>query len=644
MTWRASGGLTLLLVLSVAQPAWAQRRDGSAQPTRRAAPQSPAKPKPAGAAAAVRAELAAVLLQARRYDEAAREYRALIAREPGSVAYRLGLARALAWGKRPREAEHELRILSARRPNDREIDALLRSVRESFEPRSREAASWLMERPGHVPYRRALARALVREGKPRNALPHYDTLLAFDTSAALRREAVNAQVAGGDYTRAARLLRRALDRAPGDTTARHALAGVLTQAQQYDAALGQYDTLIAWYPVAALLRERAQLQVGLRNLTAAEADANASILAGPNAGAYLLLGDLRRWRGDFAEARVVYEYARMLVPNDRAIATASAQLARDERPIVAFLPAWDVGAAWQLRTASVSDNVGLSYAIVGARRNVELPHGLNGSVDLELRRLAEHAPGQAAGVAGFAWGLGLSQEFGHGAFLARLSGRGGVVVHADGSMFAGGIATTGWFGAWGLSLEHGSGPAYPSLLTAASIRPPDTRGEPLTERTTSAALGGPLGRADIAFTVQRADISDDNRRSTVQAVLRYPLTPHVTAMYSGSGIWFAERSALYWDPTGYLASLAGLEYATRRPRGLSFSSRLLAGPARTIEEVVRDRRRSEEVTHEALQFTGGGEVSYRSEAGELGAAVTYGSGRTGEYRRVELSVHARLLR
>lgn len=46
----------------------------------------------------VRAELAAVLLQSKKYGEAAREYRALVSRDAGNTDYQLGLARALAWG------------------------------------------------------------------------------------------------------------------------------------------------------------------------------------------------------------------------------------------------------------------------------------------------------------------------------------------------------------------------------------------------------------------------------------------------------------------------------------------------------------------------------------------------------------------
>src|SRR5437764_13713325 len=72
-------------------------------------------PTPASNSLTVRAELAAVLLQSGRFDEAAREYRLLLARDPTNFDYRLALARALAWGDHPRDAERELVKLIAKR-------------------------------------------------------------------------------------------------------------------------------------------------------------------------------------------------------------------------------------------------------------------------------------------------------------------------------------------------------------------------------------------------------------------------------------------------------------------------------------------------------------------------------------------------
>jgi hypothetical protein len=291
----------------------------------------------------------------------------------------------------------------------------------------------------------------------------------------------------------------------------------------------------------------------------------------------------------------------------------------------------------------VSDNAGLTYATVGARQDVPLPQGTVGSMDLEVRRLAEHGADVDATLAGFRLGLGLSGELSYGPFLGRLGGLGGVVYHTDGSTLTGAVSATAWFGAWGLSLERAHGPGYPSLLSAASVRSTGIGGSPLTETVTSAAIGGPLGGSDIALSWQRADISDSNHRSTLQAVLRFPLDPDLAVIYSGSGVWFARRSSRYWDPLAQVAGAAGLEYASRAPRGFSFAARALAGAARTVEEVVLNRRRVDQV-QSSLQLNASGDLSYHSEARELGVAVTYGSGRAGDYRRLEANVYARLLR
>src|SRR5688500_669538 len=116
----------------------------------------------------VRMELASVLLQSKRYLEAAREYRGILAQQPNNFAARFGLARALAWSRQHRAAEAELRIARAQQPRSSDVQVLLRSVRQSLEPFADEAAEWLDEDPGYVPYRRALARALMREGDARD--------------------------------------------------------------------------------------------------------------------------------------------------------------------------------------------------------------------------------------------------------------------------------------------------------------------------------------------------------------------------------------------------------------------------------------------------------------------------------------------
>jgi thioredoxin-like negative regulator of GroEL len=131
----------------VARRAWARAATLSLViPALLSAQQRSTRATPAQAQASpalVRAELAAVLLQSKKYDDAAREYRSLLSRDASNDEYRLGLARALAWGNRFRDAEVELRALQARHVQPSTVDSLLRSVRDAMEPRASEAAEWV---------------------------------------------------------------------------------------------------------------------------------------------------------------------------------------------------------------------------------------------------------------------------------------------------------------------------------------------------------------------------------------------------------------------------------------------------------------------------------------------------------------------
>ena len=621
-------GFALFALLLLTQPALAQNNSRG-----RSASRAPTT--------AVRSELAAVLLNAKRYAEAAREYQALVRRAPANDEYRWGLARALAWGNRPREAERELRYLKVRKPRNYEIDDLLRSVRESFQPTSGEAAGWVAEQPRYQPYRLALARALVQEGNARAALPHYEILIANNNSPVIRREVIDAQIAAGDYGRAADRLRITVLRMPGDSSSRHSLARLLTAAGDYDDALAHYDTLVAWYRAGVLLLERAQLQTVRRNFAAAEADATASLYVRQTADAYLLLSMLHLRRGNHAQARFHLDRSRLLAPDPRTYDALNAQLAREERPIIAYLPGWDEGAAWDGRSSALYDNEGLLYTTVGVRRVAELPRRFTASIDLELMRIAEPAPGLRSGLAGGAISGALAHVFDYGPLLVRLGARGGFSYQGERGLPTVGLAVTAWYNAWAISLQHAREPAYPTLLSAAAIGVPGTDDDPLIERSTSVSLGGPIGPIDLALHGQRAEISDGNERSTLQAVLRVRLSPNVAALGSVVSIGFAERSDIYWDPLEYVSGNAGLEVGTRQSLGLSAALRLLAGPARSVEEVRLSRFRTDDVESRALQLTGGAELSYRSEAGEVGAAVTYGNGRAGDYHRLEATLFVR---
>lgn len=133
-------------------------------------------------ALAIRAEMASVLLQSKRYDEAAREYRVLLAYSPRSYSHRLNLVRALMWGDRPREAEREVMVLITQRGREPELERTLLAARQQLQPSADEAAAWQRERPQSLEYRRILARSLARERRSSDALAQYDTLIRMRPS------------------------------------------------------------------------------------------------------------------------------------------------------------------------------------------------------------------------------------------------------------------------------------------------------------------------------------------------------------------------------------------------------------------------------------------------------------------------------
>lgn len=200
---------------------------------------------PAGAAAqnaralAIRAEMASVLLQSKRYDEAAREYRVLLAYDPRSYSHRINLVRALMWGNRPRDAERELSVLITQRGREPQLEAMLLDARQQLRPSAAEAHVWLRERPNSLEYRRMLSRALARERRTTEALAHYDTLILRRPSPGHFLERAYVHAARRDLDAAERDVSAALQLGPSGHA--YILRGDLYRARgNYAAARGAY--------------------------------------------------------------------------------------------------------------------------------------------------------------------------------------------------------------------------------------------------------------------------------------------------------------------------------------------------------------------------------------------------------------------
>jgi tetratricopeptide (TPR) repeat protein len=624
-----------------------------AQRTKRAA-RAPATP----AAPAVRAELATVLLQSGRYDDAAREFRVLLSGDPNNFDYRLGLAHALAWGDHPREAEPELVRLLARRPGTPGLDSLIRAVRDAYDPRAIDAAQWVTSDPFYSPYRLALARALAREHMPGLAIVHYDTLLSrvpmgqIPDRGTLLREMADAYVAAGDRAGGAERLRAALALAPSDTALRHAVAFMLVDARRYDEARAQYDTLILQSPSGGLLLDRARLRLSSGDRIGAEADLWASVKLQPSATGYLLLGDLYRERGDYHGARSMYVAARAGAPANvrTAISAALAQLDREERPAM-LAPILGDDPGWRVSENAAADNLGVAYSALTLRRTIAVASATGLSLGAEWRQLAERTAARRVDVSGYGASAGAWQELGYGPLLTRLALEGGGIYHPLGGSFAEGrAALSAWVSAWQSTVELATAPAYPSLFSVNALLPPGG-GPALTERDAAVTIGGPAGSLDVAFAWQGASLSDGNRRTTVDGSLRYPLGGDVYAVYVVNGVGFARRSTLYWDPDRYTAQGAGFEFAVRQARGLSFAARMLPSYATSSEATVLSSstpgplslERGPLTRHMAWQLGGGAEVAYRVHRWEAAAALSYGRGRAGDYQRGGASVTVRMV-
>lgn len=592
----------------------------------------------------VRAEYASVLLQAGRYDEAVEAYRELLARDPSSRVYRLGLAQALAWGKRPREAEPYAAGLARERPNDTSVTNLLRAVRQSYEPTAAEALGWVREDPASLPYRLALARAYMRADEPQRAWAHYDTLLMRDYSLELLREAAGAHASAGDAAGSMALLRRALIRTPGDSALRRSFAEALAWSGDRQAAIFEYGALLERHPRdPGYLFARGQLRVWQGDFRAGIADLEAATAIRPGAETYALLGDANRCLGRYPEAREAYRLALAIRPVDTAIAASLRQLDIEERSALTAVAASRATGLMSLSTFA-EDNAGFLYLATALGYGWPLGRTTRAGVSFEQRRVSQRFSGEDERyLYGFAVEGDISHTFRHVAVGGRL----GVARHAIvRDMALAGVTVSTLLGDARLTLEGATGPAYLPLMTTQALvqmRGPElVSTRPLTMRSAEASLSLPVGGAELWVGAERFWLSDGNERTSVQASVRYPISPSLSALYSGGVLGYSETSEIYWDPERYTAHALGVEYLVRADR-LSLAGRIMPGFARGSEPTIVGRD-SMLVVHSGtvLHMSIGGEGAYRARGWEIAAGGGYLRGRLGGYQSFNGTLRVRV--
>ena len=581
----------------------------------------------------LREEYADALLQMGRYPDASAQYRILLAAQPSSVAYRLGLARALAWGDRPRDAEPVLSALARALPGDTAIVGMLRSVRASFDPTSKEAARWVTDDPRYLPYRLAYARALGGEHRSVEAAAQFDTVLAAGETVALLREAAGVRGEIPDSVGSARLLGRALALAPRDSSVRRAYAKALAWSGDRRGAIEQLTILLGARPDAGDLLLRGQLYLWSNDLGRAEPDLAAAARLNPRPGTFLLLGDLLRWRGDWRRARATYRQALALWPADPQLLAGLALLDKEERLAMGGTAAGDF-PGWVATMRHAEDNTGYLYLSGGVSRGFAIGRGTVLSVGAEQRRVSQRSPG---GAERFLYGYALEGGAEQMLWRARLAVRAGLARHAlvPGMLYGSGELSMP-AGPARVSLEVSDGPAYNTLMTTRALVPAaggGTLGRPMRGREAVLAASAPLGSAEVHVSAGALGLSDGNQRRSVEASVRVPVTAHVAAIYSGGTLGYTRRSDAYWNPSRYVSNAVGVELSVRNRAGFSGAARVLPGYGRSSETLTLPNGAPLRVEPRNVpQLSASYEVGYQSRGWRVLLDGAYGRGREGGYQ------------
>lgn len=593
----------------------------------------------------IRAEYAGVLLQRQRYDEAAAEYRILAAADTANRGYQLGLARSLAWGGHPRDAEPVIARLASLTPGDTGIYRLLVEVRLAMRPGVEEALRWHRGSPGNAAYRLALARALVREHRDREALAAFDSLLAAGETVALLREAAGAHAAARDSTGNARLLGRAVRLAGFDAALQREYADALDWSGDRRGAIAQYTDLLRRSPDdPELLLGRGRLEVWAGQYDAGVRDLRASLASRPSARAYALLGDAYRWRGDGKRSRDAYVAALALAPGDSTARSGLAALDQLRAAVLSARGAEDPG--WHATFAHVEDNAGFLYLAGGIGRVATVAPATTVGIDAEQRRISQRF---SRARERYVYGVAVAASAAHRFDALTAGGRAGVVRHgAVGSSVFGDLHVAHGWRAGTVSATLSTGPAYLPLVSVQSLVQFDTGGivssHPLVARTAQVGGSAPLGMLTMSVSAEVTRLSDGNRRTSAYLGAAYPIAPELSLLYSGFALGYRSRSDRYWDPTLYGSQSVGAQYASRGRGPFTLSARALAGIGRATEVFGTTDGPSVRTTgRAAFQLSTSGDLSYRRAPWDVAITAGYSRGREGEYQSLNSGVRVRLI-
>lgn len=583
---------------------------------------------------ALRADLARELAWSNRNAEAALHWRVLVERHPGDRGMRLALAQSLAWSDAAAEAEPLLDALLAEAPGDTSVRALLRGVRAQLEPTPEVAARWVEQDPSHVPYRIGFARALDRAG--RSSAEAWDGVLADSATVALLSEAAGSAAAIPDSVRSALLLGRAVALAPADRSLRERFAEALAWSGDRPGAIREYGVLIAARDDAKLRLARGRLLVWEGSLRAGEADLERSAELAPSYEAFALLGDLLRWRGDYAAARSMYVQALALRPGDPAVLASLAATRESERLARAATLASNGADAdapgWALSTRYAEDNTGYLYGAVRVARAVSVGRATVVGLAAEQRRLAQRfVRARSRWLTGYTFGVSASHDMG---FL-RLAGNAGVARHAlVRDVPYGALSATLRRRGASLTAEASQTTAYEQLWAMRTLVDWEAVAQfaprPLMARTWTVRGAMPVGRAGVEVSVERTRLGDGNARIGGTVAARAPIAGGVSAIYSGGALAYSDPAGAYWAPRRYDAHAAGLEYSVPLARGVRVSARVMPGVVRADERARGVRGQPVGATSWAPQVSAGGDFVVERSRWSAAVSAGFGQGARGD--------------
>jgi tetratricopeptide (TPR) repeat protein len=494
-----------------------------------------------GADPAANRELARLYVTAGRWDEALALYEGLSAAAPDDFELLREFAEAAAWGERYERAIQVYARLVELDPND-----------PSLRVRWATVLYW-SDQPERA--------AEVLDGLP----PDYagagvDSLRAAivaalpppDTATFSLLESARGLVLRGDVVTALAIYRLLLSERPVADSLLLEIADVFEyRANAPDSAISYLRAYLARHPEDQEVRLRLARRLAWSGRPAeAEAEAEAIVRAQPeNAGAWALLGDLRRWRGERAGAVEAYQRSLDLTPDE---VTAAEGLAALRAQVDAELAAQgSIGPASGFEYFADSEEFSLARWRAGwtagaprARGGAQL--AVERLAGFELTGVRGGLTAVAARAVGERWWLQGDLHV-TGALGAWIPESGGAVQPIVGLV----LAAPDWGGA-SYRFEYRHEPAYRETATleaAAADLHVDVAGletyRPIAERWDLSA------RARLA---RFAGAGDANLRADAALGVFFRPEPGWVLGYESRGLSFSDPAPrpgrrLYWDPS-----------------------------------------------------------------------------------------------